>query len=341
MKLGCFYPNINDYTSFYRGHGVLCEIPKIVSNFEAVNLSQCSWGTLKDKDIIFFQRPFRNSEKENEVEAVRLCKLYNKKVWVDYDDLLLDCPDHIPITKIHGKKQINENIKNIISKADLVTVSTEKLKEYLQPFSCKSEIVVVPNAWDNYMFPLSTRHTCKPMTKTVLWRGSDTHKPDLMKHEKDIVETINAFPDFKFIFMGYNPSFITTKIKQKNVVLIAGADIGLYMEYLNATPAYLVIVPLDNIPLNQCKSNVAALEASWAGAHCLAPNWPEWQHALIDTYDVDKEGSFKEKLFENLSNFDKSISAEANWEWVKTERLLSQTNGIRVNLLSKLINGGI
>jgi hypothetical protein len=334
MKIGCFYPNVSDYTSFYRGHGVLCELEKM--KIEIENLIQCDWVNLKNKDIIFFQRPFRSVEGKSEVEAVKLCKLYNKKVWVDYDDLLIDCPDHIPITKQHGKKQISENVKNILGRADLVTVSTESLKRDLQPFAVKSEIVVIPNAWDDYLFPINTRHTCKPMTKTVIWRGSDTHKFDLMKYEKDIVETINAFPDFKFIFMGYNPSFITTKAKQKNVTLIAGADIGLYMQFLNEISAYLVIVPLEDNAFNQSKSNVAALEASWAGAHCLAPNWPEWQHALIDNYDTNKEGSFKEKLFENLTNYDKSISAEGNWEWVKSERLLSRINLSRISELIKL-----
>lgn len=334
MKIGCFYPNISDYTSFYRGHGVLCELSKL--KIEVENLTQCDWVNLKNKDIVFFQRPFRNTEKQNEVEAVKMCKLYNKKVWIDYDDLLLDCPDHIPVTKIHGKKQINENIKNILQRADLVTVSTEKLKEYLQPLTVNSEIVVIPNAWDDYLFPISKRREGKTMTKTVLWRGSDTHKLDLMKYEKDIIEAINTFPEFKFIFMGYNPSFITTKAKQKNVFLIAGADIGLYMQYLNELSAYLVMVPLENIPLNQCKSNVAALEASWAGAHCLAPNWAEWQHAIIDTYDPDKQDYFKEKLFENLSNYDKSINAEPNWEWVKSERLLSRINLSRISELIKV-----
>jgi hypothetical protein len=101
-----------------------------------------------------------------------------------------------------------------------------------------------------------------------------------------------------------------------------------YLARLSQIAPRYGIVPLTDNAFNRSKSNIAWLEMTWAGAVCLVPHWPEFDHPGAMTYEP---GEFLAKL-ESLVSMPEDllllVRKEA-WKWIQANATLASVNDYR------------
>ena len=121
-----FAPNPTDATSFYRAVGPLQDLKRKMGFILQIG-SDVNWATLKGTDAVFMQRPFT----KNHVQILEMAQANGKKVWVDYDDDLFSVPRSNRTFRLYGDAKNQNNIAQIVAKADVITVSTPQLQRVL------------------------------------------------------------------------------------------------------------------------------------------------------------------------------------------------------------------
>lgn len=225
-------------------------------------------------DVLIIQRP----SSTRDYQAMLLAKQYNVKVLADYDDLLFQVPNVNIAAQHFGKDEVQETILNCYKLADHVTVSTDPLADYMeQAFGKRPQ--VINNAHNDIVMPIFQPAMNEPKNgiSTVLWRGSNTHLGDLMKYR----EAFQDFANIDFHFWGAAPDLALGRDYGGNL------DVWNYKPWQPGMPDYFknlkalkpnfMVVPLEDNPFNRCKSNIGWLEATYAGAVCLASGLPEFQ----------------------------------------------------------------
>lgn len=336
-------PNPNDATSFYRGRGPIGALRR---NFDmsiiphhGINIT---WSTLKLIDFVFMQRPYSDMH----LDLMKLCKENGKPVWVDYDDDLFCVPDDNPSIRYYGQEKIKKNIATIIAMADKVTVSTKHLENRLRGLN--NDIRVIPNAFDDDLFTMSEQ---KFKTKTIAWRGSETHVRDLMTFEKEIAELIVNYKQSIWTFIGYNPWYIAERVKASGVklekepyVYSQALDIIDYNKTLGRIRPYLLAVPLHNNEFNYSKSNIAWLEAVSCGGIALGPKFPDigdrfqaWDVPGCINY-TDPKDFYEKAEMVIKGEIDVEKENKKGVEYIKDNLLLSKVNGYRKQIIEELMS---
>lgn len=344
-------PNAIDATSFYRGLGPLVDLQKKLE-FELNLVKEVNWATLKPVDLLFLQRPY----KDNHVKILELAQDNGVPVWIDYDDDLFSVPRSNQTHKVYGNQKHQNNIAQMLSMANVVTVSTEALKfkfvEILQMVQ-KAEpnyeglnldpkkIIVVPNAYDEGFVKYRQFLKKQPhQNKLITWRGSNTHDQDLWEFTPALKNAFSKHLDWTLNFIG--EAFWMTieelgkipNIKPTNIVETESVDPAQYWKMLYLTAPALIIVPLHDCPFNRAKSNIAWIEGLHAGAVTLAPNWPEWRRPGVINYDNQED--FEQKL-------DSFMRGEINgenlyqdgWKYLKENLTLKKVNLIRERIIKR------
>jgi hypothetical protein len=341
IKVLTYYANEHDATSFHRGHGVMSELYR--HNYSYVNgeydydiqkESKLSWIRAKGYDLVFFQRPFYDAH----VELLEHAKILNKKIWIDYDDIMFNLPSHSAVLKHLPRSKIEKNVKICCQIADKITVSTEQLKIHMINYLGKdyeNKFVVIPNALDDYMF--QENKYVEQRCPIIVWRGSDTHKHDLMRYEDDICKIIKEYEKYFFIFVGYNPTFITSNFP-KRTKFQPSLDISGYYHYIKMIKPKMFLVPLEDTIFNHCKSDIVSMEAAYSGAPCITPNFGQFQESKNFMYDPKKENSFY-NCFCNVIEKDDILKEKVieNQKYFQTRRL-SCINQQRIKVIDELLD---
>jgi hypothetical protein len=324
MNILFLCPDRTDATSFYRAGGVAHDLENksghkiIVLNWGDTIIN---WQVISDFDIIMLQRPFTKV-------AADLChyaKSMNKRVWADFDDNLFCLnPENIAF-QTYNDPATQENIKNILKTADVVTVPTEYLRQEYSIYS--KNIRVIPNAFNDGIL---IRGDLKPRTKNVLWRGPASHIYDMMTYGKEINRCTEEFPDWKFTFMGYYPWFLS---ETKNKEYHAGLDVIMYYKKLLDFAPSLVHILLHDNTFNRCRSNVAYIEGSWSGAACIVPAWWNVPGALTYTDAPSYYEAMRQVLAGEVDI--KVMNMEA-WAYIMDALRLSKVNVLRLNVINEL-----
>lgn len=270
IKLLFRAPSPMDSVSFYRGFGVLGHLRSIM-NLDCIHTTDFNWPTLAMFDAVYLIRP--SADKERDI--VDMIKINNKPLWVDYDDLVLGVPNSNMAHVFYEQDHIKENIKYILSRADVVTVSTDYLASQFNPFRPPNKpCVVIPNAFpSNY---INLDRPAVPRQKILSWRGSRTHDKDLWLAHEFFEMMVKDFPEWKFVFLG-EPDWRTTDLIPKDrLKIINSTGILEYFEIFHSIGSSIHFIPLEDNPFNRSKSNIAWLEATYAGSACIAPNFDEW-----------------------------------------------------------------
>lgn len=280
-------PNPTDATSYYRGMRPLGQLKRNSTNIQLAFASSMDWSVMSMVDGFFMQRPFNAQH----LQAAKMATRWKVPIWVDYDDDLFSVTPDNPAYKLYGRPEIQKNIAEICAMAKVVTVSTSALKQAMAPLN--DNISVISNGYDLEFLgeiPL-LREEQNPL---ILWRGSETHQRDLMVHAEEIIEAARRHPNYTWHFQGYAPWMITEQMPKDKVVVAPAIPIEDYFELIKEVKPKIVITPLANNRFNQSKSNIAWIEATHAGAVCLAPNWEEWKVPGVVNYNG--RGDFLEQL---------------------------------------------
>ncbi|UCF50234.1 MAG: hypothetical protein JSU91_01780 [Thermoplasmatales archaeon] len=319
IKILCHYPSATDASSYYRGIGVMSNLYRIDETISHEMTSIVHWSVLKGSDILFMQRPFLNDH----VHAIEMAKECNVKVWIDYDDLLTNIPSCNPflkqVKKSHNlsKENIKINVVKCLTLSDKITVSTEHLKVKLSEFVAADKIVVIPNAHDDYFMPINNMKIDSNREKVIFWRGSESHKNDIYAFEDEIKKAMNDNPEFKFVFMGYNPKIF---LGHKNFIhLDPTNNIMKYFKILDSIKPSITIIPLEENDFNRSKSNIAALESIYYNSLPVTNLKHEWDKLSFIT---------------NKNNFSNDISVLINGDYSDTTKNIIK-NGLPIdNLLT-------
>lgn len=285
------------------------------------------WAEIQNVDAIFLQRAFM----PDHVQMAHLAKLYKIPIWVDYDDDILAVPADNPTHYNYEQPAVKQNIEQICKMADIITVSTKALGAKLSKFNPK--VLVVPNALNLHL--LNRLDSALPRNKCVVWRGSHCHFADLHEHTNEILAAYNEFPEWGWVFVGYNPTWITKHMdaQKRTRILHFDNDYLNFMGNLQRVRGAVHIVPLIPCDFNFAKSRIAHMEASFAGSAVLAPDWEEWQDGRLYRYSGAHE--FKERLFTMLGTSLEELTDANNqdWSWVEAHRTLTKINELRKSIL--------
>lgn len=326
MKLLSLTINKVDSTSFYRANGVFGDLkqrlPIEIKSMDVKDIRDMNWSDLIMFDVVFMQRPYTAVN----LQMARYLRDMKIPLWIDYDDNLFDIPIDNRAHDTFSNEQIRKNISEICSLATVITVSTLKLAEKLSQFN--PNIRVIPNALNLKLLKPRPTHN----NKTVLWRGSDTHQGELLIFANHIYSSMQQFTDWQFAYFGYNPYFIPIA---PNKIYYKPTDPILYLQSIaQMAPSIMQVPLLDNL-FNRCKSDIAYLEGTYAGAVCLVPDWTEWQHPGTVRYNTIEQYFDKLKLMlTEKVNFAR-MNAEA-WDYITTTRTLDKINPLRASLIEEL-----
>ena len=318
---------LDNACGWYRNAGIVPHLRKItnhnitVANFS--NVSPVSWSLIMQYDVVYLQNPLGRDS----AMLVRQIKECGKKCIIDYDDNYLALNPENDRYEEYNTDETKKSIISILKNADVVTVTNEYLKQCFKDFS--KNIWVIPNAHNDFLLK---REELKPRNKIVLWRGGQSHKRDLIVHERALNQAAEEFGDYDFMYMGYN-IWHNTKNEHNNNKQLKGTDIIMYFKTIVNLAPSVVWTPLEDNVFNHGKSVISAIEASFAGAASIVPSYWNFPSALH--YDNTQE--LFDCIYAALSGeVDVEKQAALGWEYVCDTLLLSKVNQKRVELLKTL-----
>lgn len=322
MEIAIISYSATDSCAFYRSSGILkdlqSKLPK--ANFTVLNLPlQIVW-TLTKFDLVMIQRPYTSDA----LSLIIYLKTCNVPVWVDWDDDLFHLNPENPAYIEYANENVQKVMIEIIKQATIVTVSTEYLRQILLPLN--ENIRIIPNALNDGLFDRKGRD--HKQTNQIVWRGPENHIYDLLEYEKPIRQGIKKLKDWVFVFMGFAPwMFRGLKIQALGMV-----DLMLYYKQLENIAPAILHVPLADNTFNRCRSNVAYLEATYAGAVTICPGW--WD--AIGSLKYDNAAEYFECLKLAASKeIDRVSMAKMAYEYVQDCLVLSKVNEKRVAIIKE------
>lgn len=319
MKTIYYASQADDASSFYRIQGVLPFInhPDL-KLIDVSHLNTASWAYLLQCDTIIFQRFFN----EGHVGVIKQAQQLGVKVVVDYDDDMLNIPEHNPAYPMYHPNR--KYAMQCIRMADEVWVSTQAIADSFAPYN--KNIHVIPNAHNDYLFPESRRKKFNPGNKLVMYRGANTHYLDLYEYTDQLVKVAHDNPSWNFTYMGQmgNEQFFRANKDNQNVSFTNSVPFPQYIEHIGQKNPMVAICPLEGHLLNKAKSNCSFLEMTYAGAAFFGnTDLPEFDLECI----LPLSGlniTLKDNLLTRLRT-----ANENSWEYIKENLFLSKVNGLR------------
>lgn len=274
MKIAILQKRQETAVSYYRTNVPFAELARThgheIRIIEPKNISN---DALHYFDVVVFHRP----ETETELRLMWLCHVAGVKIWVDIDDLLWRIPSSNPASTMFTPDSKTALQKAFIN-ADVLTCSTLALKaEIEKEFGVEAH--VIPNTYNDRQ-PLTVKFNTNRGNALVLYRGSNTHDGDLYSHR----DAFEKFDRIDYTFMGLQPWYMLTKYGGNLDRLFLHGFKQSVLDYFavieNMNPNFFIF-PLEDNDFNQCKSNIAAIEATMAGALIIAPSYMQ-EFAKID-----------------------------------------------------------
>lgn len=222
-------------------------------------MTEVNWWTVPLYDVVLVARPIT-------VEGWRNCQIVKelgKTLWMDYDDNMFALPEGFGV----DRKAVADYTRKSLELADLCICSTPEVEKAYRDFA---HTVVRRNLHNDFLFGFAPKFS---ENDTVGFRGTDrVHNWNIRK--------------FSYIFRGEaGRDWIFWGIKEfygKHIRELPFMD---YMVSLRNRAPAVIVKPLADIPHNRAKSNCTWIEATYAGAVCLAPDWEEWQEPGIVRYE--------------------------------------------------------
>jgi O-antigen biosynthesis protein len=264
---------------------------------------------MMESDIIVAHR----MDDPAKIKVVEMLRGLGKKIVVDNDDTSI-------IDEIGNLAKLNryqENVHGSISRADLVTCSTDFLKEEYSQYT-KAPIVVLPNCVDPNDYPqrhggIRTRQIRIGFIGSVMYR-------DDRRAIQDLIIELSRRKDVKVICYGLIPpkSRINNK---KNAYLATKEDCDFWdtidCEWHGSTPVHEYIETVNNLNLdiaviarrdnyfNRCKSNLKYLEMSMLNVPCVCQSFRDgkspYDKDIIDGWNgylAEDEDEFRNRIEE-------------------------------------------
>jgi hypothetical protein len=341
FRLACGCPDEADVTSFMRGLGPLQAMVRQDSRLQLIRPprgeSNWGWDWLSGTDALFLQRPASPLSVQIALQA----RLMGLPVWIDWDDDLPNISRCNPSFKLVDRDMLLKVSGALIKLADVVTTSTEQLRTVRmtalsapEQVAAKAKIHVLSNA-------LHWRNSDLRRNRNISWRGSAHHAENLAAVLPAIsaVASSPKYTGWKWSFMGDTPWQIFEAIPRDRLETKTPLPIHPYIEAYFSRAPWIHLVPLADNSFNRCKSNLAWIEATAAGAVVLAPDWAEWQKPGIIRYSQPADFATKlEEALDHFGNGEIHPGVSASRDYVASHLTLRHTNSLRWGILRRFCN---
>lgn len=327
MKIGLISPGPQDATSWYRGVLPWVELAKQRRHIVETIAEMRQWHELADFDVVVAQRPMLPPHRGLVERAYKL----NIPIIVDFDDDHFNLPPWNGMYNVFEQPSAKESAMVCASLAKVVITSTPWLQEVYKKFN--QNTIVIPNAWPDRVMGQPNFDKMLNRDKLVMWRTTGSQRGDHHLFPDGLIPLLQQ--DVKFLSFGDTP-FFEDYIPGERMTKYPWMDTLEYFNLLRQISPTVALKPMKEHVFNRGKSNIAWLEAAYAGAVTVAPDWAEWKVPGCIRYNSEK--SFKDAVAEavNLSNEDRIKMLKSAWDYISKNLLLSKVNQTRQSLLEKL-----
>lgn len=323
IKILTRVPHPSDGVSFYRGFGPLGHL-RTIMDVEFQQCAEFNWNILSQCDGLYMVRPATDAD----VSILLMAQNCRKPVWIDYDDHVLAIPKSNPGFSFYANEKVRENIRILLKQADHVSVSTKFLKKEFSKYRDRL-IHHIPNALPTNL--LDWRGEDVPRKKLVTWRGSRTHDKDLKTMHPFLTQLQQDLPEWDFLFFGEIDYQTYDLFDPKRIKVQPFSDVMEYFHALKRSGSSIHLVALEDNDFNRSKSNIAWMEAAWAGSQVIfnQHEFEEWAVPGI-LYQNQWPEFYKEFLTTPQT---KVTPVGYSREFVEKNLLISNTNEIRKKIV--------
>jgi GT2 family glycosyltransferase len=238
-----------------------------INIINGIESGQIMVSRVSEADVVVIQRNFPK-ELESFRKIVQLAHKKHKPVIFDMDDLLVELPEYHPERRDPFYASSVLPIFEALLSCDLITVSTERLKEYVLHYN--DNVVVLPNYFDAKVWKLNPpgRSPKDPSGRlTIGYMGGGSHKPDLDSLTFVFLELIKKYPTrIQFHFWGINPPPEIASYPQVKSTLETTYKYKEFAAFFQQQKVDIFVAPLVDNRFNRCKSPIKFFEYSSLGA---------------------------------------------------------------------------
>jgi len=269
---GIGYYRIIKISEQIKGHEVKV-VGKEITHFG--DTMEQNWDNIFKEYDVFWTSYFADAE--NAACMYYHAQKHGKKVVIDIDDNYLDVPEsNLLYDKMKKGKYDRAIMSTILSFADVITASTEPLKDKLQDHfkrvhGLDKTIVVLPNCKDKKDWDYEP--IAKDPNKVIIgYTGSNSHKDDLQMIMPTVAKLMNKYPHVHFEVIGSVPKpeikeyfgragFTDDSLNRLHMKPATSTFVE-YPKYLSEQPWDIGIAPLVDTPFTRSKSHIKWLEYS-------------------------------------------------------------------------------
>lgn len=272
------------------------------------------------------------------IDVYELCKKYNVKFYVDFDDWC-ELPDNHTLQSLYRKVNMKGLQTDLAKWADGVIVTNEQLKKLFYPYN--KNIIVAANAFPFGELQFSDKKQPSERMR-FFYAGGQTHKPDielLREPAKQIRKDELFKKNGQFVLAGYNnadqyywnwceecysggrPNWDTFK-------RLDGMGINEYMSLYEHCDVGLV--PLVDNLFNRCKSNLKLLELGTKNCAAIVTKISTYTVGNPPVKWVEKKEDWYKWVRYYLENPNAVIDDGMKLgEWVRAHHHIDKVNEVR------------
>ena len=241
------------------------------------------------------------------------CNKYGIKLVYETDDDLLGVEPNSPSYEYVNR--VSDSIKNFIDASEVITVTTPTLASKFD----ENKTVIISNYYVDSVFDI--KKDIKTEGKLKLgYYGTLTHSKDLFLI-KNVILKLKEKYDFDFeVIGGFNASDNVDESWFKAVELPPdNMNFEKFMGWLSKTIDWdIALVPLEDSPFNQCKSELKFIELAVLGLPGVYSDMCVYNNVVTDGID--------------------GFLAANDDEWIKKIEMLILDNDLRKNMRNNALN---
>jgi len=262
---------------------------------------------LKHMTNIVYQKPASPGVTQNIKIIKKLCDSYGIKLIADYDDIMKfeDLPKWNEGGKSYKAEIIQSGIKDVIENLDIMTVTTDTIKDYyVENYNIdKNRVKVIPNFlprwWIHPKTELMQTNTLLKKRPKILLPLSSSHYSHDGSQEDDFSHIVNFIRNttkkYEWTFVSEVP-FVLRDLAQQSKITIANpmTILNYPRETLEQINPCMIIAPLKDNKFNRCKSEIKIQEAFGMGVPIIAQDLPMYNR--ITDFVFKDENSLQNQI---------------------------------------------
>lgn len=283
---GAGWVRLAQYIPYLENHGMEVHVGTLVWNKDrfVIDISDGD-QVFVDVDVVYLQRLMHQGLDKN----IKQAKAYGQVVINDLDDWYwgLDTTNlaYLSSHPRHNPTENTNHYKGVLSSSNVVTVSTQYLKDRIKSF-VHCPIVVMENTVDVGRFDVY-EHTDTDIP-TVGWVGSTNHRSGDLEILAGVLSPLYEAGEIKLQHSGAHEAAPTVAgkwhVPEEAVSTLPACDPEDYPSLLRMD---IGIAPLRDTPFNHAKSDIKLLEYSSAGIPWIGSGLSAYK-ALQETWGLGR-----------------------------------------------------